>query len=149
MNKKLQQDRDNFIIQFVDDVNMIINCFWQINKKEETIIKAKELFSILRKENPEFIVSNSGPYIWKYRKEISSGDVNTLLNNDFKEEIIEIRGNLPDCIDTDLESFIFTIKKTWRLFKPMEQEIIKKKLKNILSIYSGYVAACKQLKSKD
>lgn len=140
--QQLLKDKEKYIVDFSNELLTLITAFWRINKKDPFILEIYERYGIIKRENPNLLIEIVGPYIWKYRETITLGNLDSLLNNTFNEEITEIIGMIPDTLDK-IHDIIKSIKRTWTLFSYAEKEIIRKKSKTLLTIYSGYISICK------
>lgn len=132
--------KDESLKKFLTEFTFILNVICDKNKKDVDIEAIKDGFMIARKENPECILIKVGPYVWKYREIMD--DVNKLLSYDFSKEL----DRLANVENEKVKVILIKIKKTWGLFTKLEQDLINKKMKMIISNYATYVGACKQLK---
>ena len=145
--KSLNTDKDISIKECINELVFIINSMCNKNKKDGDIQEIRDGFMVAKGENPVAIIMNAGPYFWKYRTHIERGDVNSLLNMEYKEEISEVQESLADNSKFEKISVVMQkVKRTWHLLTPTEQETMKKKFKLILIKYTGYLVACKKLK---
>lgn len=146
--RKLYLDQQEEVKKkFSDELGFMINCLWSRNKKDADILQIKDQYSVIRKENTTVIIEGAGPYIWKYREQISKSNVNFFLASDFKDELaVASASQIPEMTSfEDLPAILTKIKRTWHLFSPEEQEILKNKSKSLLSAYAGYISAGKEL----
>lgn len=138
---------DKSVTDFTSEMTFIVNAMHNKNKQDDDLTEIRDGYMTARRENPDCIIIHVGPYFWKYRETINSGDLNPLLDSDFKDEREEIQGTLPENSKFDKVSVIMgKIKRTWHLFTPLEQETLKKKFKLMVSHYATFVGACKKMK---
>lgn len=142
MDLKKISEKERTATDFANVMTTIINAIYEINKKDNYILEVKDRYAIVRRENPFIIITIVGPYLWKYRENIKTGNLDVLLNNDFRDDVFEARGLIPDCFDK-IEDIINSFKRSWILFNTNEKEILKKKLQKMLAYYSGYLSVCK------
>ena len=141
---------DKAISDFVNEMTFVVNAMFEKNKKDNDIIEIRDGYMVAKRENPDCILKLVGPYFWKYRADITSGKMNDLLKNDYKDDIMEAQGSLVDTSNFDkIQSIMSKIKRTWHLFTIHEQEILKGKFIKMVSIYATYVGGCKYLEKLD
>jgi len=138
LKKQMIQIKDRSILEFTLDMTFIVNIIYNKNKKDTDIEEIRDGYLLAKNENPECIIINAGPYLWKYREQVSLDNFNELLNNDFSTETSNSNSN-------KVQAILNKIKKTWHLFKPLEQDSIKKRLKTMLTYYATYLKSCKHL----
>lgn len=141
-NQKALQEKEKAITEFANIASTIINAIYELNRKDIYILEIKDKYAIIRREQPQIIIKIVGPYLWKYRENIKTGNLDILLKNDFNDEKIEAQELIHDSIDK-INNIIESFKNSWLLFSPFERDIIKKKLQKLLAYYSGYLIACK------
>lgn len=149
MNRdNLLEVRDKAVSNFVLNMSKIIQAVKEKQKQNFDIIKIQDLFSVARRETPEMIVQMAGPYIWKYREQISAGNANFFLDNNFEEDIMEANGKKEIAEISEFENTALLMqcaKRTWHMFIPAEKENIVKLTKSLLLEYIRYISARKQL----
>ena|SRR5271170_5611732 len=151
MNSKTQlkqalKQKDDSIDGFISDITFVVNATHEKNRKDNDIISIRDGFLVARRENPEVVMLQIAPYLWKYRQDIINKNFNKLLNNDYEEEISEITGSLPEYSNFDkVTSIMQKIKRSWHLFSSAEQNIIQTKFIKLISHYATYIGACKAL----
>jgi len=145
--KQALNTKDISVTEFTKEMTFVVNSMHARNKKDEDITEIRDGYMIAKKENPECIIMQAGPYFWKYRETIKEGNANALLKNDFKDEITEVQGTLPDYSGFDkVQPVMNKIKRTWNLLTPIEQDIMKKKFNKMVAHYATYVGACKHIR---
>lgn len=145
--KQYIKDKDNSVEKFTAEMTFIVNAMHSKNVKDNDLIEIRDGYMTAKTMNSECIIMQAGPYFWRYREVINSGNLNKLLDSDFKEEITEIQGVLPESSSFDKVQIIMgKIKRIWHLFMPNEQEIIKKKFKLMVAHYATYLGSCKKIR---
>jgi|GEM_PF-6862443 len=145
--KECLENKDKATIGFNKEMTYIVTSMANKNRKDETINEIKDKYMTAKTENPDCIIIYAGPYFWKYREKIKLGDLNPLLDSDFREEITEIQDTLPDYSNMDrIQTIMNTVKRSWHLLAPLEQETLKKKFKLMVAHYATYVGAEKKMK---
>jgi hypothetical protein len=143
--RHLTDTKEKSVVDFTSEMTFIVNAMFNKNKKDDDIIGIRDGYLIAKRENPECIIVQVGPYFWKYRDTISSGNLNPLLNSDFRDDI-SAQGYMPEVSSYDqIQAVMSKVKRTWHLFTPVEQETMKKKFKFMVSCYATYLGACKQI----
>lgn len=149
MNREsLLATRDKAVSNFANNMSKIIQAVKEKQKQNIDIIKIQDMFSVARRETPEMIVQMAGPYIWKYREQISTGNVDFFLANNFEEDIIEANGKKEIAEISEFENTALLMqcaKRTWHMFIPAEKQNIIKLIKSLLQEYAKYISACKRL----
>jgi hypothetical protein len=146
--RELRETRDKAIKGFIDNLNYLVKATASKNKDDEDFKRRVDEYNIAKKEAPEGVLKLSGPPIWDYREDIKVGNVDKFLKSDFKEDIVKYSdGKIPnaDLIEED-QALIEKVKRSWHLLTPPEQEIMKKKVQQMVIFYAQYISTIRKLK---
>ena len=135
----LRQTQDTAEKTFNRGILNLINIACDKNKKNSGLAATKELFRAINATEPSIIVTQAGPYFYKFRDSIRAKHESFFLNGDFSGEIAE-----QYAIDDDNETFsesevleiLQAIKRTWHLLSVPEREVVWKHAVSILGSYA-------------
>jgi hypothetical protein len=146
-SQNLRKDIDVSTKQFINDMIFVVDAVYQKNRKDLKFGEFRDKFSIARRENPNGLLEIVGPYLWKYKDDIISQNVKAFLDNDFVEDVESFRVSHPnENLDT-VHVFLNQCKQSWGQFLPREQDVLFKKIRNMLSQYAKYASATKALET--
>lgn len=146
--KECNKVKEDCVKGFNDVMTFIINALHSVNKSDDDIITIRDSYLTAKTESPDCIILQAGPYVWKYREEISSENINSLLKNEYNNEITTVQQTLPDASKMDqIQILLAKVKRSWHLITPMEQTTLKKKFKDLLKQYATYSMVDKKLES--
>jgi hypothetical protein len=137
--------------RFVNHFHLIITSVHGKNTKNEDFIALKDKFEVLKNANPSFIIEKAGPYIWKYKEQISGNNVAFFLNSNFEDDIKEAQNENSIAEVSPYENIVMLmnqLKRTWHSFIPEEQNTIIKHTRAMLKYYAGYLQDRKMMKNE-
>jgi hypothetical protein len=144
---QLLKNKTEFLHKYLNKLMEIINAMYSKNKKEPEIIELRDKFLVAKKEVPEKIINDTGPYLWTYREQIKKREIKKLLENDFQEEIGQYKETIPSMEKFEkIPHLINQIKRTWHLFTSAEQNAMFTLLQELTGYYASYVGICRELK---
>jgi hypothetical protein len=142
----LLEDRERLCTQYVAAMATVLDALLHKNQADESLKELRQKFALARNQ-PELILSRSGPFIWEYRADISAGQVDRLLGNNYEEKVSQ---ELSDSDQIDFcNRIIGKIRNTWKSLSKLEQEHIVKQLKSMLAAFAGHVSVGKALAELD
>jgi hypothetical protein len=148
--KQLIEASDQAVKDFAEDLGYLVDAVLQKNRKDNLMSDMKNLFDLVRKENPIGLIEIAGPYIWKYRDNISKQNVGFFLQNNFEEDIISAKKNKEIAEISNFEDIPMLLdqcKRTWHMFQKEEQQVLVKRVRNMLVKYATYVSATRTVRA--
>ena len=138
--------KDKAVKDFITELGFLVHALYTKNTNDDNFIFIKDGFNVAKNENPEVVVMVSGPYVWKYRTQLENGDVQTMLNNDYKDEVEGAKEYLEGHGKFDqIKEILKKIKETWPTFSKIEQETVAKKMQKLVVHYASFLGASKKL----
>lgn len=148
MNRsQLIQDKSTTTAKFVNVMTAIINAVHGKSKRDNDFNTVRDGFMAVKNIDPECVIMVAGPYVWKYREFIMSGNLKPLLEKDFKSEIDDEQDGIKKSgLSLDqIYILVEKIKKIWTDFTLAEQGVLKLKFQELVKQYATFVAICKKL----
>lgn len=146
--KELKDTMETNAVQFCANLRFLMNNLCSKNPKDDDLIDLKRRLNLATTSNPRTIIEIAGPYFFKYRKSIASGNMDKFVDGDYMDDVREAAQK--NDIKGDVESvsdIIVKIKSTWKLFKPAEKQVTTTKIVEMLSFYAQYLMSQKKLKA--
>ncbi len=101
------------------------------------IARAQKRINLAIDASPVTIIEIVGPYLWKYRKEICTGQAEFFMTNDYDTELQESE----DAEKADIAAYIIPkVKDAWRAAKQPERDAYTETVQDLLDSYMEYVA---------
>jgi len=140
LKRQYRETRDKCIKEFINELTQLAGAAISKNKKDDDFRRRYDEYNIAKRDAPDEIVRLSGPPIWDYREDIMRGNIDKFLKADYREDIKKYADRIPD-VDyiEDERMLIEKIKRTWHLFQPAEQEVMLRRVQNLVSLYAQYV----------
>jgi hypothetical protein len=129
-------------------ISDLLSCIVAKSKGNSEIVAINEKFSAIKNMDPDVIVMTSGPYLWKYRKEIVEKNQDFFLAKSFEDDIAEAKKEKQERFgSTDMQGIINLIKTFWKSMNPQEKEICWNHIQSCIRNYASYVGCSKKLKT--
>jgi hypothetical protein len=144
--KQLMEQLSESSQSFCSNLRFLINMLWLKNKGDEDICSLKSRVTMATNSNPMTIIEIAGPHFFKYRESLTARKINFFIDQDFVNDVKEaqkvhdIKGD-----SSSAGEVIKIIKNTFKSFKEAEQTAIMNKAIDMLTAYSKYLIATKQL----
>jgi len=128
----------------------LINIACTKNAADDQIQSIKEVFVTIKAAEPTVIITNAGPYIWKYRDQIAKKDARFFIENNFENDVAEFYNDpVPEMQDTfsqdEVGAILQSLKRTWHLLNKSEKEVIWRHTTNLLKTYAQYLGSQKKI----
>jgi len=127
---------------FVSNSTSLVNIGAEKNKTDMQIQEMRELYRVIMASEPNLIITNVGPYMWKYREQIKKRDEAFFIDNEFSNELNEYysRESHTDQFDqNDINVLMNSIKKSWSTFTNPEKIVVWKHVNTMLMTYAQYL----------
>jgi len=129
------------LVSIVEEFNSILKkltCDLVIRyPNDATIARAKKRIMLAIDIDPVFIITNVGPYLFKYKDEIYAEDSEFFMENDYDADLKASA----DAESADLSAYIIPkVKMSWRESGPAEQAAYLSIVQNLLDAYLDYLA---------
>ncbi len=126
----------------------LLNCVKIKSKNDDEMVALCEKFAVVKSVDGDIITQASGPYIWKYRKEIRDKDEQFFIKNNFTAEVEQVKTQKKDDIGgMDIYKIIKMCKQLWASMSVYEKEICWNHLQGCVRNYASYIGCSKQLKN--
>jgi hypothetical protein len=132
--------KDKYVTEFVTTITYLVNSLFSTNRRDDDIIQMRDRYFLVKDENPELLLIQTGPYVWEFREKIMDDDIDFFLNNSFQKQIDSFK---QDKEKPMINTLIQKIKTAWKNFTPIEQNILRGKIKDLVKFYACYLSACK------
>jgi hypothetical protein len=118
-NKAIMEIINNLCKKFPNDIDLSIS---------------KNRLSIVRREQPDFLITMCGPYLIKYKDSFDENDINNFLTNKIKKEDKEAINQ-----SNDVNGIFNKIRTLLPAINVDEKSFILGKIKEMLKIYLEYL----------
>lgn len=141
------KQQDQIAKKFYDMCKFITDKY---TEESSTLFKIfLKILSAVQYTNPHFAIKSSGPFFWKFRKEINSDDVTWVFDYNFAKQMEdwkEIAGKFPTIIDNKLNSITESVRdRIKEIAKDTDPDKGSKLCKTFLKWYSIYSILDKDL----
>lgn len=149
--KKIRKSMDDARRAFNKDMADLIKLACERNQANEDLKTIRSIFATIRAAEPTIIITNAGPYIWKYREQIAKKDANFFLKNNFENDIADfyddpVPDEQHDFTEDEVGEVLKSIKRTWHLLSAPEKGVIWTTAIGLLRSYAQYVQAERKVK---
>ena len=131
---------DSKYLQFITEYNYHLKYIGRLyvskckgTPNEEMANRNLKRIMLAINETPEFMLTESGPYLLKYADQIKNDNWEIFMNMDYKE----IDNSQTSKVQIDI------LKNTYKMCTEKEKKIITNSVKELLSVYCKYVLLLK------
>lgn len=140
--KILQDSLEESKNVYCKTINDLMNIVARKFPADENIIIIKEKFKAALACDKRTVVIKSGPFIWKYRVEISKRNEEFFLKQDFNNEIKQKSGFGTN----ELRTIIENLRNCWISLNIVEKNMLWNQLGKLLKYYAQYLGSEKKLR---
>lgn len=129
-------------IDFARQVSVLLNLAISKNPRDKNLKDLRTRYSIIQVEDPIRIIEEGGPRVWRYREQISAGDIRHFLSADLVAEDNAVG-------DEDKLNYarqlIETFRLLWHLLTPDEKAVVINGFRRLVARYAEYVQQQRQV----
>ena len=117
------------------------------NRSDDNVQIVRDTLRAAQAADATTVLIQTGPFVWKFREQISKRDEKFFINNTFQSEIQEGKKLIPkqDFNDDEITSLMQSLKRTYHLMTLPEREVIWRHVIDMLKAYAQYLGCDKKL----
>lgn len=117
------------------------------NRSDDNVQIVRDTLRAAQAADATTVLIKTGPFVWKYREQISKRDENFFINNKFQSEIDESKRLVTkqDFNDDEITSLMQSLKRTYHLMTMPEREVIWRHVIDMLKAYAQFLGCEKKL----
>lgn len=145
--------KDKLIAEYNKGVTGLVNIITKCNPGDMEVESLSSKLRIARAADEEFVIRQSGPYLFRYQSVIIRGaDVFFMnpssvdpkgLSQDDRQILDQLKAEFATVKDEDM-ALLTKIRSTYGRLKPEEKSDIKSRVTKLLETYIQYLIACKK-----
>lgn len=132
---------------FNSNLNQLTTIAVNKNPKEDSIAKIREILRAAQAADGTIIIVQAGPYVWKYRDQISKHDEKFFIDNNFEEDIAEASKKIKnhDFSESEIAGIMQGLKQTYKFLTEPEKNVVWKHVTDLLRAYATYLGCEKKI----
>lgn len=139
--QQLLQHQETALKTFNRNLSQLVDI---ARKKTSGDNRMEMIYDLLRAINsitPEIIITNAGPYIWKYRDYVKNRQEEFFLKHDFEGEVKEYyqENEVDSFSQNEIVEIMDTMRGLYPSTSPQERELIWKMAQELLANYCIYI----------
>lgn len=123
------------IKEFNKNITFLLNSILSKLPKDDDLLQIKNQYSIARNNAPSLIITEAGPYLLRFKKQILNKEINYFVNDDtFRNEVSSLSSS-----DINILSILNKLQLAFNDFTEAEQDIIIAKIQSMLLAYEDFI----------